>query len=106
MLHDYIIKFLDYCKNANFSERSIESLNHRLEEFGKFLKTITVGSIKEIKYQHLVQFVAEYNKLSASVKKARVWALRQFFHFLMVINISPPEYAKYNLVKSICLLWA
>ena len=82
MLHDYISKFLDYCKNANFSERSIESLEHRLGEFTKFLKTINNPSIQEIIYQHLSQFVAEYNKPSASVKKARVWSLRQFFHFL------------------------
>jgi len=42
MLHDHITRFLDYCKNADFSERSIESLNHRLEEFGKFLKLIKI----------------------------------------------------------------
>jgi len=87
MLHDHITRFLDYCKNADFSERSIESLNHRLTEFEKFLKTITIDSIQEIKYQHLSLFVAEYNKPSASVKKARVWALRQFFHFLKLNQI-------------------
>jgi integrase/recombinase XerC len=82
MLHDYITQFLDYCKNANFSERSIESLTFRLNEFSKFLKSINSPSPQEITYQHLTQFVADFNKPSASVKKARVWSLRQFFHFL------------------------
>jgi len=38
MLHNYFSSFLDYCKNANFSVRSIESLTFRLNEFSSFSK--------------------------------------------------------------------
>jgi len=51
MLHHYFTNFLDYFKNANFSERSIESLTSRLNEFSNFLKTFESPSIQEIKYQ-------------------------------------------------------
>ena len=82
MLHINITNFLQYCKNSNFSERSIESLTFRLNELNRFLNAIPVRSINEINYQRLAQFVADYNKPSVSVKKARVWCLRQFFHYL------------------------
>ena len=82
MLHIKITNFLQYCKNSNFSERSIESLTFRLTELNRFLNAIPVCSINEINYQRLAQFVADYNKPSVYVKKARVWSLRQFFHYL------------------------
>ncbi len=87
MLHHYFTSFLDYCKNANFSERSIESLEHRLNEFSNFLKTEDNPSIPEIKYQQLSQFVADFNSPSVAVPKNRVWTLRQFFHFLKLKQI-------------------
>jgi len=46
------------------------------------LKTTTAASIKEISYQHLRRFVADFKTPSIHIKKARVWSLRQFFHFL------------------------
>ena len=82
MLQNNITNFLQYCKNSNFAERSIESLTFRLHEFNLFIQTVSLSSIKEINYLHLTQFVADYNNPSPYVKKARVWCLRQFFHFL------------------------
>lgn len=82
MLHHNITNFLQYCKNSNFADRSIESITRRLGEFNQFLKSIHLCAITEINYQLLVQFVADYHKPSAYVKKARVWCLRQFFHYL------------------------
>ena len=82
MLHHNITNFLQYCKNSNFSERSIESLTFRLNEFNQFIRSQAISSISEINYQRLTQFVADYKKPSVSVKKARVWCLRQFFHYL------------------------
>lgn len=82
MLHHNITNFLHYCKNSNFSDRSVESLTFRLNEFNQFLKSIAICAIKDIHYQHLAQFVADYNNPSVHVKKARVWSLRQFFHYL------------------------
>jgi len=82
MLQNNITNFLHYCKNSNFSERSIDSLSFRLNEFHQFLKSITISNIKDIHYLHLSQFVADYNNPSVHVKKARVWALHQIFHYL------------------------
>ena len=82
MLHNNITNFLHYCKNSNFSERSIESLTFRLNELNRFLNAIPICNINEINYQLLAQFVTDFNRPSVSVKKARVWSLRQFFHYL------------------------
>ena len=82
MLHCNITNFLQYCKNSNFSERSVESLTFRVTEFNQFIRSKAISSIREINYQLLSQFVADFNKPSAYVKKARVWSLRQFFHYL------------------------
>ena len=87
MLHNNITNFLHYCKNSNFSERSIESLTFRLNELIRFLNAIPICNINEINYQLLAQFVADFNKPSVYVKKARVWSLRQFFHYLKLQNL-------------------
>ncbi len=87
MLQDNITHFLDYCKNSDFSERSIETLSFRLNEFNKFVHTHSISSIGNIKYRHLLQFVADYGTPSPSVKKARVWSLHRFFHYLRLKQI-------------------
>jgi integrase/recombinase XerC len=87
MLNINITNFLQYCKNSNFSERSIESLTFRLTEFNQFIRSQAILSIREINYQLLSQFVADFNKPSVYVKKARVWSLRQFFHYLKLQNL-------------------
>jgi len=82
MLQNNITNFLHYCKHSNFSERSIESLTFRLQEFNQFIQSQAITTLKQINFQLLTQFVADYHKPSVSVKKARVWCLRQFFHYL------------------------
>ena len=82
MLQNNITNFLHYCKNSNYSERSIESLTFRLTEFNQFIQSQAKSTLKQINYQLLTQFVADYKKPSVYVKKARVWCLRQFFHYL------------------------
>jgi len=82
MLKTEIEHFLTYCKVSDFSGKSIETFTIRLNEFNEFLKTTTAASIKEISYQHLRRFVADFKTPSIHIKKARVWSLRQFFHFL------------------------
>jgi site-specific recombinase XerD len=82
MLHHNITNFLQYCKNSSFADRSIESLTRRLGEFNLFLNSIPSASIKDINYQLLTQFVADFHNPSVYVKKARVWCLHQFFHYL------------------------
>ena len=82
MLHRIISQFLDYCRLAEFSERSLQALTIRLSEFEIFLKILKIRSVKTISYQHLIHFVADYESPSIHVRKSRVWTLRQFFHFL------------------------
>ena len=87
MLQQYCNQFLDYCRLADFSIRSIQALTARLNEFEAYLKLQKIRSIKKIRYQHLIDFVADFNNPSIHVRKSRVWTLRQFFHFLTLHRI-------------------
>ena len=82
MLEEQINGFIEYCKVSGFRDKSIESLSIRLNQFKKFLITARLRKIKSITYRHLSGFVADYKNPSIHVKKARVWSLRQFFHYL------------------------
>ena len=93
MLHRYIDKFFDYCRLADFSIRSIQALTARLNEFDTFLKKQRIRSIKKVSYRHLVGFVADYKAPSIHVTKSRVWAMRQFYHFLTLHRIVPKNIA-------------
>ena len=82
MLEEQINGFIEYCKVSGFRDKSIESLSIRLNQFKKFLITARLRKIKSITYCHLSRFVADYKNPSIHVKKARIWSLRQFFHYL------------------------
>lgn len=82
MLEAEMKHFLEYCKISNFAEKSIESFTIRLNEFNEFIKRVSATDIHEITYRHLRGFVGDYKSPSVHIKKARVWSLRQFFHFL------------------------
>ncbi len=82
MLEIKIEHFLDYCKVSNFATRSIQSLRVRLNEFNRFINKVPVTFVYDISYRHLKEFVTQYKNPSIHVKKARIWSLRQFFHFL------------------------
>ncbi len=86
MLQRFIQEFLGYCRLANFSDRSIQALTARLNEFQSFLKASNIRSVKKITYLDLVAFVADFNSPSIHVRKSRVWTLRQFYHFLTLNN--------------------
>ena len=82
MLHRVIQDFLSYCRLADFSHRSLQALAIRLNEFADFLKSQRIRSTKQVSYLNLIAFVADFNTPSIHVRKSRVWALRQFYHFL------------------------
>ena len=86
MLQRFIQEFLGYCRLANFSDRSIQALTARTNEFQSFLKVRNIRSVKKITYLDLVAFVADFNSPSIHVRKSRVWTLRQFYHFLTLNN--------------------
>ena len=82
-----ITNFLQYCKTCGFKKRSLEALSIRLNQFNNFVQTLSIKSINEITYEHLLKFVTEYEHCSQSIKKQRVWALHQFYHFLNLNKI-------------------
>jgi integrase/recombinase XerC len=82
MLEEKIKGFIAYCKVAGFKEKSIETLSLRLHEFNQFLKSKRFKNIQSITYSHLSTFVADHKFPSVHVKKARIWSLHQFFHYL------------------------
>jgi integrase/recombinase XerC len=84
MLKKYTTDFLAYCKVADFSAKSIESLAASLREFIAYTALMQIDSPEDITYGHLPDFVADFNDPSIHKKKARVWCLHQFFHFLTV----------------------
>lgn len=86
MLQRFIQEFLGYCRLANFSDRSIQTLTARLNEFQSFLKVRDIRSVKKITYLDLAAFAADFNSPSIHVRKSRVWTLRQFYHFLTLNN--------------------
>lgn len=87
MLHNYIEQFLHYCQASNFPAKSIEALNGRLNEYKQYYQTLLLESVSAVTYQQLLTFVADYGSPSVHVKKSRVWALRQFYHFLKLNKI-------------------
>ena len=87
MLEKQINGFIEYCKVSGFKDRSIQSLSINLNKFKTFLGKIHNRSIKKINYRHLSAFVADYESPSTDTKKARVWAMRQFFHYLKLHNL-------------------
>jgi len=93
MLHRYFRQFLDYCRLADFSIRSIQALTARLNEFQAFLNSLKIRSVKKITYRHLVDFIADYEKPSIHVRKSRIWTLRQFYHFLTLHGQVPKNIA-------------
>jgi hypothetical protein len=48
MLYRYCGKFLEYCRLADFSDRSIQALDIRLEEFRAFARLHRLKSISAI----------------------------------------------------------
>ena len=84
MLHQYVEQFMSYCQIPCFSERSIGTLTDRPKKVNVFIESKRLKSHREIAYTHLIDFVS-YSKLpSVHVKKSRVWAVKQIFHFLVL----------------------
>lgn len=88
MLHVHITDFLSYCKVVGFSIKSIESLTAGLRDFTGFCNCKSVEATDDITYAMLVDFVADFRHPSVHKKKARVWCLHQFFHFLTVNGVT------------------
>jgi len=84
MLRKYITDFLAYCKVTDFSNSSIKSLHASLKDFATFVDMQRIDTTKGIGYRELSCFVSDFKEPSVHKKKARVWCMHQFFHFLML----------------------
>ena len=84
MLNIHILNFLNYCKTANFSEKSLEALTCRLGEFNDYIKQKQIRSVKNIKYSDLLEFLTDYHTPTNHVKKSRVWTLKRFFRIIKI----------------------
>ena len=93
MLQENITDFLDACKQNNYSAKSLESFSLALREFDLFFPSTALSHVSEIRYNHLLDFVASGNS-SPHIKKKRVWAVRRFFHFLKVQGVISDNPAK------------
>lgn len=94
MLEKQINGFIEYCKVSGFKDRSIQSLSLNLNKFKAFLRKTPVKSVKKITYRHLSAFVADYRSSSIDTKKARVWAMHQFFHYLKLHDMVEENIAR------------
>ncbi len=86
MLHKIILNFLKYCKLYNFSTRSLEVFTLRLNEFSRYIDSLRIKAVSDLKYEHLLSFVISGNP-SIYIRKHRVWTLHQFFHYLVTNKI-------------------
>jgi site-specific recombinase XerD len=93
MLYAFLSPFLDYFKLADFSGRSFQAVNSRINEFQRYLQLQNVRSIKKVTYTHLVEFAGDFLNPSIHVTKSRVWMLHQFYHFLTLQGHVPENIA-------------
>ncbi len=87
MLTKYITLFLEYCQTANFAAKSLQSLRLHLHEFDRFLKAHHIRSLRKIHYLDITNYITAGVDPSLHVKKARIWMLRLFFHFLKLRDV-------------------
>jgi integrase/recombinase XerC len=101
MLQNIIPKFLNYCKHYQFSKKALETFSLRLSEYSRFLEPLKLSSLDDITYVHLSDFVTSGDP-SVHVKKARVWTLHQFFHYLefhKLIGINIAQHLPYPRIE-------
>ncbi len=87
MLEVLIRDFIDYCKISDFADKSIETLRIRLNEFNRYIEPTSANSIRSVTYNHLREFVGDYKNPSIHTRKARIWSLRKFYHFLKLKDL-------------------
>ena len=93
MLTQLIADFIEYTEHVNFKKRSRDAVKSRLKQLSTYCESQNIQDVNDITFQHLLQFVAEFGHNSVHVKKSKIWALHQFFHFLTLKKIIPQNIA-------------
>ena len=82
MLTQLITDFIEYTEHVNFKTRSRDAVKSRLKQLAAYCESQIIQNVNDITFQHLLQFVGEFGHDSVHVKKNKIWALHQFFHYL------------------------
>ncbi|NOY73063.1 MAG: tyrosine-type recombinase/integrase [Gammaproteobacteria bacterium] len=93
MLAQLISDFINYAEQVNFKAKSREAVTLRLNQLADYCESHNIQDINKITFQHLLRFVAEFGYCSVHVKKSKIWALHQFFHFLTLKKVIPENIA-------------
>jgi len=93
MLAQLISDFINYAEHVNFKVKSREAITSRLGQLAAYCESHNIQDINKITFQHLLRFVAEFGYCSVHVRKSKVWALHQFFHFLTLKKVIPENIA-------------
>jgi integrase/recombinase XerC len=97
MFAEYLPAFYNFANQRNIAQKTLSSLKQQLEKFAKEFKT--ENSLVDIRAQELSDYVVGQCKgKSAHLFKAKVWAIRQLFSYLVikgVIRSSPADVLKH-----------
>jgi len=93
MLAQLITDFIDYTEQVNFKAKSREAAKSRLNQLAAFCESQNLQNVSDITFQYLLQFISDFGHNSVHVKKSKIWALHQFFHYLTLKKIIPQNIA-------------
>jgi hypothetical protein len=91
MLQQYCNQFLNYYRLAEFSIRSIKALTSRLNEFKAFLKLQKIRSVKKIRYQNLIHFVADFKNPAKEPADFQPWGEWGSRHAILLTFMDYPS---------------
>jgi len=102
MLKCFINDYLIYCKSLALSQNAIKELSRYIKHLDDFLKKNGLEHITQVQYKHLVAFTVS-DQAGPATLKARIWALKKFFCWLLLKDhikdnpakdLSPPKIPK------------
>ena len=93
MLTQLIADFIEYTHHIEFKDKSRDAAKSRLKQLADYCESQNIHNATDITFQHLLQFITEFGYSSVHVRKSKIWALHQFFHFLTLKNIIPQNIA-------------
>lgn len=102
MLKCFIDDYVTYCKSLSLSQNALKELSRYIKHLDGFLQRNGLNKITQVQYKHLVAFTV-FNQAGPTTIKARIWALKKFFCWLLLTEqikdnpakkLSPPKIPK------------
>jgi site-specific recombinase XerD len=98
MLSEHLDQFYEHAALRNVAPKTLSHLKGQLEAFYRDFP-FKINSLLDIQSNDLLEYVIEKcDGKSADLYKAKVWALRQFFGFLVlkgILDVSPAKVLKH-----------